>query len=115
MLLAAQCHLGTKNYDYKMDRYVYRRKDDGIYVINLEKTWEKLQLASRVIVTIEFPQGIIVQSMEPYGQRAALKFAQFTGIKILSGKHTPGTFTNQIQKRFEEPRLVIVTDPRTDH
>ena len=27
----------------------------------------------------------------------------------------PGTFTNQIQKEFEEPRLLIVTDPRTDH
>ena len=26
-----------------------------------------------------------------------------------------GTFTNQIQKVFEEPRLLIVTDPRTDH
>lgn len=26
-----------------------------------------------------------------------------------------GTFTNQIQKQFEEPRLLIVTDPRTDH
>ena len=26
-----------------------------------------------------------------------------------------GTFTNQIQKEFEEPRLLIVTDPRTDH
>lgn len=26
-----------------------------------------------------------------------------------------GAFTNQLQKGFEEPRLVIVTDPRTDH
>ena len=26
-----------------------------------------------------------------------------------------GTFTNQIQKNFEEPRLLILTDPRTDH
>ena len=26
-----------------------------------------------------------------------------------------GTFTNQIQKQFVEPRLIILTDPRTDH
>ena len=26
-----------------------------------------------------------------------------------------GTFTNQIQKVFEEPRLLLLTDPRTDH
>ena len=35
---------------------------------------------------------------------------------VLSEYHCmPGTFTNQIQKEFEEPRLLIVTDPRTDH
>jgi len=48
-------------------------------------------------------------------QRAALKFAHYTGAKTLSGRHTPGTFTNQQQKNFEQPRLLVVTDPRTDH
>uniref|UniRef100_A0A7S1X0W7 40S ribosomal protein SA n=1 Tax=Tetraselmis chuii TaxID=63592 RepID=A0A7S1X0W7_9CHLO len=41
--------------------------------------------------------------------------AQYPGAPCLSGRHTPGTFTNQIQKQFVEPRLVILTDPRTDH
>lgn len=29
--------------------------------------------------------------------------------------HDTGTFTNQIQKSFEEPRLLVLTDPRVDH
>lgn len=29
MMLAAGCHLGTKQLDYQMERYVYRRRDDG--------------------------------------------------------------------------------------
>eukprot|EP00891_Asterochloris_glomerata_P003433 jgi/Astpho2/3433/gw1.00055.25.1_t len=115
LMLAASCHLGTRNCDYQMERYVYKRRLDGIYVINLGKTWEKLHLAARVIVGIENPQDIVVQSARPYGQRAVLKFAQYTGAKALAGRHTPGTFTNQIQKNFEEPRLLILTDPRTDH
>lgn len=87
----------------------------GIYIINLGKTWEKLQLAARVIVGIENPQDIIVQSARPYGQRAVLKFAQYTGAHAIAGRHTPGTFTNQLQTSFNEPRLLILTDPRTDH
>lgn len=87
----------------------------GIYIINLGKTWEKLQLAARVIVAIENPQDIIVQSARPYGQRAVLKFAQHTGANAIAGRHTPGTFTNQLQTSFSEPRLLILTDPRTDH
>ncbi|GLT79402.1 hypothetical protein SLA2020_508920 [Shorea laevis] len=115
MMLAAEVHLGTKNCDFQMERYVFKRRNDGIYIINLGKTWEKLQLAARVIVTIENPQDIIVQSARPYGQRAVLKFAQYTGAHAIAGRHTPGTFTNQLQTSFSEPRLLILTDPRTDH
>ncbi|XP_057776894.1 40S ribosomal protein SA-like [Salvia miltiorrhiza] len=115
LMLAAEVHLGTKNCDFQMERYVFKRRNDGIYIINLGKTWEKLQMAARVIVGIENPQDIIVQSARPYGQRAVLKFAQYTGANAIAGRHTPGTFTNQLQTTFSEPRLLILTDPRTDH
>jgi len=72
-------------------------------------------MAARVIVAIENPQDIIVQSARPYGQRAVLKFAQYTGANAIAGRHTPGTFTNQMQTSFCEPRLLVLTDPRTDH
>ncbi len=38
MLLASQAHLGTKNCTSAMERYVYRRRNDGIFVFNLQKT-----------------------------------------------------------------------------
>lgn len=72
-------------------------------------------MAARVIVAIENAQDIIVQSARPYGQRAVLKFAQYTGAHAIAGRHTPGTFTNQLQTSYSEPRLLILTDPRTDH
>ncbi|XP_023766950.1 40S ribosomal protein Sa-2 isoform X2 [Lactuca sativa] len=115
MMLSAEVHLGTTNCDFQMERYVFKRRNDGIYIINMGKTWEKLQMAARVIVAIENPQDIIVQSARPYGQRAVLKFAQHTGCQAIAGRHTPGTFTNQLQTSFSEPRLLILTDPRTDH
>ncbi|CAJ1958301.1 unnamed protein product [Sphenostylis stenocarpa] len=115
MMLAADVHLGTKNCDFQMERYVFKRRTDGIYIINLGKTWDKLYLAARIIVAIENPQDIIVQSARPYGQRAVLKFAQYTGAHAIAGRHTPGTFTNQMQTSYNEPRLLILTDPRTDH
>jgi len=114
-LLAAQCHLGTKNCTEHMERYVYRRRNDGVFVFNLEKTWEKLQMAARIIVGIENPQDIVAISARPYGQRGVLKFAHYSGANAIVGRHTPGSFTNQMQKGFQEPRLLIITDPRTDH
>lgn len=115
LFVSLRLRAGTKNCHYQMERYVYRRRQDGIFVINLEKTYEKLQLAARVIAAVENPADICVLSARPYGQRAVFKFAQYLGAKSMAGRHTPGTFTNQVQKNFEEPRLLILTDPRTDH
>jgi len=114
-MLVAKTHLGTKNIDAQMNRYVWRRRKDGVHIINLGKTWEKLLLAARVIAAIENPEDVIVVSARPYGQRSVFKFAQHTGSSYIGGRYTPGTFTNQIQKKFLEPRLLIVTDPLSDH
>jgi len=114
-MLACQTHIGTRNLDVSMEPYVWKRRLDGVHIINLGKTWEKLMLAARIIVTIENPQDICVISARPYGQRAVLKFAHYIGAQAISGRFTPGTFTNQVQKKFLEPRLLIVTDPRLDH
>merc|ERR1711957_225408 len=67
------------------------------------------------IVAIENPEDVVVISARPFGQRAVFKFAQYTGSAYVGGRYTPGTFTNQIQRAFLEPRLLIVTDPLTDN
>jgi len=113
--LASTTHLGSTNLDFQMEQYVFKRKSDGVYIINLKKTWEKIQLAARAIAAIENPADVCVISARPYGQRAVLKFASYTGATPVAGRFTPGTFTNQIQAAFREPRLLVVTDPRTDH
>jgi len=114
MMLVCKTHLGTRNCDYRMKRYVFRRTNDGIHIIHLGKTWEKLMAAARILVSVENPSDIIVASQRPYGSRAVLKFCQYTGAQALAGRWMPGTLTNQITKKFLEPRVMIVTDPRTD-
>lgn len=116
-MLAASAHLGSENVNFQMEQYVYKRRVEGagINVINLRRTWEKLLLAARAIVAIEHPSEVFVISCRPHGQRAVLKFAAHTGATPIAGRFTPGAFTNQIQAAFREPRLLVVTDPATDH
>ncbi|KAJ5174577.1 40S ribosomal protein S0 [Penicillium canariense] len=114
MLLAAQCHLGSKNLQVHMEPYLWKTRPDGINVLNIGKTWEKIVLAARIIAAIDNPADVCVISARPYGQRAVLKFAAHTGATAIAGRFTPGNFTNYITRSFKEPRLIIVTDPRTD-
>jgi small subunit ribosomal protein SAe len=115
-MLMATTHLGTKNTDHQMRRYVFKRRaDTSVNIIDLHHTWEKMMLAARVLVAIENPKDICAISGRPYGMRAVLKFAKHTGSNSIAGRYTPGTFTNQIQKAYIEPRILVVTDPRHDH
>jgi len=115
LLLAAQCHIGARNCDKQMESYVWKRRADGIHILNIGKTWEKLVLAARAIAAVENPNDVCVISARPYGQRAVLKFAANTGAQAIAGRFTPGNFTNYITRSFKEPRLIVVTDPRVDH
>jgi len=113
-MLVCKSHIGTKNVVQQMKSYVYKRSTEGLHVINIGKTWEKINVAARIIVAIENPKDILVCSQRPYGSRAVLKFCQYTGAVAYSNRWTPGTLTNYITQNFAEPRLLVVTDPRTD-
>ena len=45
-----------------MESYVFRRNKEGIYYINLSKTWEKLMVAARIIAAVQAknPKDVLV-------------------------------------------------------
>ena len=51
-----------------MMSYVFKRRQDGICIIDVKKTWEKLLLAARIIASIENPADVCVISARNYGQ-----------------------------------------------
>lgn len=75
----------------------------------------QILLAARIIAAVENPEDVVVVSSRQFGQRSVFKYAQHTGAQYIGGRYTPGTLTNQVQRSFLEPRLLIVTDPITDH
>lgn len=60
-MLVATTHIGSENVNFQMEQYVYKRRHDGINIINLGKTWEKLLLAARAIAAIEHPQEVSIK------------------------------------------------------
>jgi len=116
-MIAAQVHVGTQNVSQQMSHYVYRRNRDGIHYLDLAKTWEKIMVAARIVAAVQAKNknDVLIVSSRQFAQRAVLKFATHTGANYLGGKWVPGTLTNHNTKKFLEPRLLIVCDPRLDH
>jgi len=70
-ILAAQLHVGSKDVDYQMDTYVWKKKprNEGSSIINIRKFWEKLLLAARAIVAVENPADVCAISCQPQGKK----------------------------------------------
>ena len=106
-------HIGTRQKTADMMDYIYKVRNDGLYIIDINKTDKKINIASKFISKFD-PENVLVVSVRQYGQKPIRKLSEYTGIKVLDGRFRPGTLTNPTAKGFIEPELLIVTDPLAD-
>ncbi len=112
--LAAGIHIGTQQKTQDMKKFIYRVRQDGLYVLDVRKTDERLRVAGKFLARFE-PESVLAVSVRLYGQKPVKKFGEVTGAKAIPGRFLPGTMTNPKVKNFIEPDVLIVTDPRADH
>lgn len=111
--LAAGVHIGTQQKTQDMMRFVYRVRTDGLYVLDIQSTDERIKAASKLLSHYD-PSRILVVSSRQYGQHPARMFSRALGTKSMLGRFIPGLLTNPQIHGFFEPDIVIVTDPAGD-
>ena len=111
--LSSGVHIGTRQKTGAMRPFIYRARPDGLYVLDVRKTDERIITAGKFLSRFE-PTKIIVASARQYGQRPAQRFSEVTGAMPMVGRFIPGTFTNPHYKGYMEPDVLVVTDPIAD-
>lgn len=111
--LAAGLHIGTQQKTKDMERYIYRVRADGLYVLDVRKTNDRILSAAKFLAKYD-PDDILVVSTRQYGQAPVKRFGEIIGAKTIPGRFIPGTLTNPTYNKFIEPKVLVVTDPRSD-
>ena len=114
--LKAGVHIGTSSGMKPMQKYIYRVRNDGLFVLDVRKTDERIRVAAKFFARHE-PSEVVVASVRTYGMYPVIQFAQVTGTQSLTGRFVPGTFTNPNLRgefSYHEPKLLLITDPNTD-
>ncbi|ALK06593.1 MAG: 30S ribosomal protein S2 [Methanosarcina sp. 795] len=111
--LAAGVHIGTQQKTQDMMRFVYRVRTDGLYVLDIQSTDERIKAAAKLLSHYD-PSRILVVSSRQYGQHPARMFSRALGTKAMLGRFIPGSLTNPQIHGFFEPDIVVVTDPAGD-
>lgn len=111
--LAAGIHIGTQQKTKDMMRFVYRVRTDGLYVIDIQSTDERIRMAAALLEKYD-PTKILIVSARQYGHHPVKMFAKTIGAKAILGRFIPGTLTNPILDIYTEPDIMMVTDPHGD-
>ena len=93
-----------------MEPYVYKVRDDGLRILNVNMTSEKIVETAKFQKDYE-PKDVLVVSARQYGWKPAKKFADACGFECIAGRFTPGRLTNPEMRFFIEPKIIILTDP----
>ena len=111
--LGAGVHIGTQQKTKDMERFIHRVRTDGLYVLDVSKTDERIRIAADFLSNYS-PEQILVTSSRQYGRFPAEKFADAVGARARTGRFIPGTLTNPKYAGYIEPDVLVVTDPIGD-
>jgi small subunit ribosomal protein S2 len=106
-------HIGTRQKTADIKEFIYKVRNDGLYIIDVKKTDERIKNAAKFLAKFDLSKALVV-SVRQYGQKPIKKLGEFTGIQVLDGRFQPGTLTNPNAKTFLEPDVILLTDPLAD-
>jgi len=111
--LEAGVHIGTKVKTPGMKKFIYKIREDGLYLLDLPEIDRRIRLAAKMLARYD-EKEIVVTASRIYAIAAASKFAEITKTKLLQGRIMPGVFTNPNRDDFIEPAIVLVSDTRNE-
>lgn len=106
-------HIGTRQKTADIKPFIYKVRNDGLYIIDVKQTDKKIKSAAKLLAKYK-PEKILAVSVRQYGQKPIRKLGEHTGITVMDGRFRPGTLTNPNSKDFLEPEIVFLTDPLAD-
>jgi small subunit ribosomal protein S2 len=106
-------YLGTKVITPSMKKYVYRRRLDGLAILNTLLVDKKLADAIDFVKQYKPKDWILVCKREA-GWRAVKMFSELTGVKAFTKKYPSGILTNTELENFLETKMVMICDPWLD-
>ena len=106
-------YLGTKVITPTMRKYVYRRRLDGLAILNTLLVDKKLAEGINFIKQFKPDEWTLVCKREA-GWRGAKMFAELTGVRTFTKKYPSGVLTNTVLDNFIETKMVLICDPWLD-
>jgi small subunit ribosomal protein S2 len=84
LYLSPGVHIGTYYSNKQFERFIYRVRPDGLYILNVRKIDERIRIADRFIASFE-PSSVVAVGARQYSFKPVEMLAKLTGGKAILG------------------------------
>ena len=112
-LIKYRVHYGRNIKTPYSESFIYSIHPKGFYLIDLDKTLERLRIAAKMLARYD-PSEVLIHSAREFAKKGIIEMSRLTGFQAVTGRFLPGTLTNYMLKHNRHISILLVIDHTYD-
>ncbi|EFD92505.1 MAG: Ribosomal protein S2 [Candidatus Parvarchaeum acidophilus ARMAN-5_'5-way FS'] len=105
--------IGANANNKAFDRFVFKRIPNKFTILNIKLIDERIKLAAKFLSNYNRKNILLVSTLDS-AYYAVYNFSKLMKVSVNFGRYLAGSMTNVSYKNFFEPKVLLITDPKSN-
>ena len=105
--------IGANANNKEFERFVFKKIPNKFTILNIKLIDERIKLAAKFLNGYKRKNILLVSTLDS-AYYSVYNFSNLMGISVNFGRYLAGSLTNISYKNFFEPKVLLITDPKSN-
>ena len=105
--------IGANANNKEFERFVFKKIPNKFTILNIKLIDERIKLAAKFLNGYKRKNILLVSTLDS-AYYSVYNFSKLMGISVNFGRYLAGSLTNISYKNFFEPKVLLITDPKSN-
>ncbi|MCW1294595.1 MAG: 30S ribosomal protein S2 [Candidatus Parvarchaeota archaeon] len=105
--------IGANANNKEFERFVFKKIPNKFTILNIKLIDERIKLAAKFLNGYKRKSILLVSTLDS-AYYSVYNFSKLMGISVNFGRYLAGSLTNISYKNFFEPKVLLITDPKSN-
>ncbi|MCL4396868.1 30S ribosomal protein S2 [Candidatus Parvarchaeota archaeon] len=105
--------IGANANNKEFERFVFKKIPNKFTILNIKLIDERIKLAAKFLNGYKRKNILLVSTLDS-AYYPVYNFSKLMGISVNFGRYLAGSLTNISYKNFFEPKVLLITDPKSN-
>ncbi|MCL4391179.1 MAG: 30S ribosomal protein S2 [Candidatus Parvarchaeota archaeon] len=105
--------IGANANNKAFERFVFKKIPNKFTILNIKLIDERIKLAAKFLNNYKRKEVLLVSTLDS-AYYSVYNFSKLMNISVNFGRYLAGSLTNISYKNFFEPKVLLITDPKSN-